>query len=348
MNAFGISASNADGTFNLEGEAVIELSVAAVLMAGLTVIFYLTGRLFLSWQWSVVVALGAALGTQIWSTATRGLWSETWGIFLIGIVILMLIRNELRLHRLRPVLLASLLAWTYFVRPTNSIPILAVSIYIFLFQRKIFGRYVMIGTMWLAVFIAYSWYHFHDVLPHYYLYSLFGLDTFWVALAGNLISPARGLLIFVPIVVFVIYLTVRYRRQLEHRRLVVLSLVVIAAHLLMMAAFSFWVAGHSYGPRYSTALVPWFVLLGILGIRAMVSAREPRVSETRSLARRGRAELAAGAALLFISVFMNAQGAIFPRTYAWNAGPPDVGTNFERVWDWRDPQFMAGIKGYFH
>ena len=345
MNAFGISASNADGTFNLEGETVIELCIAAVLMAGLTVIFYLTGRLFLSRSWSVLIALGAALGTQVWSTATRALWSETWGILLMGIVILMLVRHELGLHRLRPVLLASLLAWMYFVRPTNSIPILAVSIYLLLSQRKIFSWYVITGLVWLAGFVAYSWYHFHDWLPHYYLYAQFGLSTFWVALAGNLISPARGLLIFVPVVVFVFYLLVRYRRELEHRRLAVLSLAVIFAHLLLISCFSFWVGGASYGPRYSTTLVPWFVLLSILGIKAMLAARTADAGKTRAFAR--RAELAAGGVLLFISVFINAQGAIFQSTYNWNAGPPDVGIAFERVWDWKDPQFLMGIRKYF-
>lgn len=345
MNAFGFSASNADGTFNLEGETVIELAIAALLMAGLTVIFYLTGRLLLSRSWSILVALGAALGTQVWSTATRALWSETWGTLLVGIVILMIVRHELGLHRLRPVLLASLMAWMYFVRPTNSIPILAVSIYLLLFERKIFSWYVITGLVWLAGFVAYSWYHFHDWLPHYYLYAQFGLSTFWVALAGNLISPSRGLLIFVPVIVFVFYLPVRYRRELEHRRLAVLSLAVIFAHLLLISCFSFWVGGASYGPRYSTALVPWFVLLSILGIKAMLAARAADAGKTRAFAR--RAELAAGGALLFISVFINAQGAIFQSTYSWNAGPPDVGIAFERVWDWRDAQFLVGIKKYF-
>lgn len=346
MNAVGISASNADGTFNLNGETVIELFIAAVLMAGLTVIFYLTGRFFLSRCWSVLIALGAALGTQVWSTATRALWSETWGILLMGIVILMLVRHELGLHRLRPVLLASLMAWMYFVRPTNSIQILAVSIYVLLSARKIFIWYVITGGVWLAGFVAYSWYHFHDWLPHYYLYAQFGLSTFWVALAGHLISPSRGLLIFVPVVVFVFYLLARYRNELEHRRLAILSLAVIFAHLLLISCFSFWVGGASFGPRYSTALVPWFVLLSILGIKAMLTARAANAGKSRSLPR--RVELAAGALLLFISVFMNAQGAIFQSTYSWNAGPPDVGIAFERVWDWKDPQFLVGIKEYFH
>lgn len=346
LNTFNISASNADGSFNLAGETTIEVFIAAVLMAALTVIFYLVGRLFLSRRLSVVVALGGAFGTQIWSTATRGLWSDTWGIFLAGIVILMLVRQERQLHRLRPVLLATILAWMYFVRPTNVIPILGISIYVFLYQRKILGFYVTTGLVWLAGFVAYSWYHFHDVLPHYYHNNGFGFATYWVALAGNLVSPSRGLLIFVPIVIFIGYLLVRYWSELEQRRLAILSLGVVFAHLLLIACFPYWVGGHSYGPRFTTGLVPWFTLLGILGLKAMLSARARRPGEARSFGQ--RTELVAGVAALLLSVFMNAQGALFPGTYSWNGGPPDVGTNFERVWDWKDPQFLAGIRNHYH
>lgn len=78
----------------------------------------------------------------------------------------------------------------------------------------------------------------------------------------------------------------------------------------------------------------------------MLTSREWHPVQSRSFTR--WAELSAGGMLLFISVFMNAQGAIFQSTYTWNAGPPDVGIKFERVWDWRDPQFLVGIKEYFH
>ena len=345
MNAFGISASNADGTFNLAGETQMEVLIATVLMAGLAVIFYVTARMFLARGWSVLIALGATFGTQVWSTASRALWQETWSIFLLGIVILMLLRHEFGYSRLRPVLLATIFAWMYFVRPTNALPILAISIYIALYQRKILAPYVVTGVVWFAAFIAFSWYHFHDWLPHYYLYAVFGFSTFWTALAGHLISPSRGFLIFVPVVLFTLYLLARYRSRLEQHRLVVLSLTVIVLHVLIHSTFGFWVAGASYGPRYMTGLIPWFVLLSALGIKAMLGAHKDAVSKRYSLGR--IAETAAGIVLLSISVFINAQGAIFQSTYEWNGRPPPVESNFERVWDWNDPEFLVGIKEYF-
>ena len=97
------------------------------------------------------------------------MWTETWGVLLLGVVVWMLLRSETSGRRLNPFLLGTLLAWTYFVRPTNAVPILAISVYLFLYQRQTFIRYSVTGAVWLAIFVAYSWYHFHQVLPNYYL-----------------------------------------------------------------------------------------------------------------------------------------------------------------------------------
>src|SRR6266536_1932077 len=115
MNVFGISAANPDGTYNAEGEAKIEATLAALLMATLAVIIFFTSRLLLPVGWSALLALSSALGTQIYSTTSRALWSDTWGIFLLGFVIWMLLAQETGKRSIRPILLASLLSWTYFV-----------------------------------------------------------------------------------------------------------------------------------------------------------------------------------------------------------------------------------------
>src|SRR6185295_10995456 len=117
----------------------------------------------------LVLAVGAALGTQVWSTASRALWSDTWAILLLGITIYLLLADAVGRRRLNPFLLATLLAWTYFVRPTNSISVAAVSLYIFLERRDQFVRFGLTGLAWLAAFVLYSWYHFHQLLPKYFL-----------------------------------------------------------------------------------------------------------------------------------------------------------------------------------
>lgn len=340
LNAFGLSAVGDDDTYDNQGEVKIEATLTAFLMAALSCLFFYTARLILPIKWSVFVALCGALGTQVYSTASRAMWSHTWGILLLGIVVFLLLRLEARQRSFSPVLMASLLSWLYFVRPTFAVSILAISVYLFLFQRRLFPRYAVTGALWLAVFVLYSWTHFGQLLPSYYLVSRLEPDNFPEALAANLISPSRGLLIYVPALLFVAFLLVRYRHQLVHRRLVRLSLVVIVADMSVVSAFPQWWAGHCFGPRFMTGSVPWFVLLGALALRASLKWRGARAAN--SLAS-WRAQFAFGIALPVLSVFINANGAIQQATWEWNEGPPiNVDLYPERVWDWGQPQFLAG------
>jgi hypothetical protein len=339
MNLFGISAANSDGTYSKRGDAIIQCSLAAILMAAYASLIFFTSRLLLPLKWSLILAVGGALGTQVWSTASRALWSDTWGILLIGVVVYLLLAHETAKHSLRPVLLASLLAWSYFVRPTNSLPIVAVTIYMIAFHRRLLLGYFATGIIWLALFVAYSWSHFGQLLPNYYLASRLNFETFGKALATNLISPSRGLLVFVPVLIFVAYLLIRYAKSVASRRLLLLSLSVIASHLIVVSAFPHWWAGHSYGPRFTTGLVPWFVLLGILAVKARLTRHEGRT--WKELPAGLKAELALGLLLLVSSVVINMRGATSNGTKIWNSSPVDVDVQPERVWDWAHPQFLS-------
>ena len=341
MNMLGISAAHADGTYDPSGEVLIQARLAALLMAGLACVFYFASRLLLPPGWSVLASLSAALGTQIWSTASRALWSETWGILLLGFVVLCLMAQETGRYRLRPALLASLLAWTYFTRPTFALPIVAITIYILLYHRRLFFTYAVVGAAWFALFATYSWYHFRQLLPNYYfVYQHFSARTLGEALLGNLVSPSRGLLIFVPVLFFIGYLSIRYWSTLPLKRLVVLSLAVIVTHLIVVSSHSPWYGGHCYGPRYSTGIVPWFFVLAATGLQAYrVSGKASSSSAWGTLSR--RLEVTIGALLLLVSVTINGLGATSHATWLWNSRPINVDEYPDRVWDWRHPQFLA-------
>ena len=339
MNAAGVSAAAPDGSYSREGEGKIEARLAALLMAGLAVVFFLTARSLLPFWWSLLVAYASALGTQVWSTASRAMWSDTWGILILGLVVWQLVRVEVKGDRLRPVLLATLLSWLYFVRPTYSIPIVAVTVYVLLYRRAAFIRFALAGGAWLAAFVGYSQYHFGRALPGYYQADRLSFETFWLALAGNLISPSRGLLIFVPVLFFVAYLLLRYRAGLAVPRLVTLGLCVVVVHLIVISGFSHWYGGHCFGPRFSTGLVPW---LSLLGTAAVAARRRRREAEAGTASRRRwRVEWTFGAILLLCSMTINGLGATAHRTWLWNIRPVDVDQKPERVWDWGDPQFLA-------
>jgi hypothetical protein len=341
LNAFGLSAANSDGTYNPEGEQKIESILAALLMAALTVIFFYTSRLVLPLTWSLVLAVGGAFGTQIFSTASRVLWTDTWGTLLLGIALFLILRRELNQGKLNGVILATLLAWSYFARPTYSVHIVAITIYILLYQRKCFLKYAVTGTCWLLLFFLYSWHNFHKLLPSYYSASRLYFGVFWTSLAANTVSPGRGLLVFVPSLFFVGYLLARYRRELAYPRIVLLGLLVIVFHLAVMSCFGHWWGGYSFGPRFSTGLVPWFVVLAILGVQARKIWLEKYSGVVRSVGK--KLELSAGAALLFVSIAINTLGAVDRKTDLWNIRPRNIDQFPERTWDWRQPQFLAGF-----
>jgi hypothetical protein len=339
MNMFGVSAANADGTYNPAGEERIQISLAAILMAALACVFFCTARLVLAVRWSAIIALGGTLGTQIWSTTSRGMWSETWGTLLLAIVLLMLLKQDLRKGTISPVILGTLVSWLYFVRPTYSFHIFAITLYLVLFHREHLVRYLITGAAWLAGFMIYSWHIYHQLVPSYYRVSRLHFAVVWAGLAGNLLSPSRGVLIYVPLILFVGYLLVIYRREIKFPKLVLLTLLVIACHLFVTSATQQWWGGHAFGARFTTGLVPWFVLLAIIGVQAMLVRRNSGSSSNV----KHRIELAAGAAFLLVSITINGLGATDRATWTWNMRPSNIDQHPERLWDWRQPQFLAGF-----
>ena len=179
-----------------------------------------------------------------------------------------------------------------------------------------------------------------SILPNYYfVYQHFGSTPAWLALLGNLLSPSRGLLVFVPVLFFVGYLLLRYWATLPMRRLVVLSLVVICVHLIVVSLHSPWYGGHCYGPRYSTGIVPWFYLLAVAGLQARRQSANEQTSRRQSIRR--QLEASVGVLLLLLSVTINALGATSHATWLWNSRPVNVDQQPDRVWDWKHPQFLA-------
>ena len=338
LRSFGINAKDASGTY---GEMTIQTSLAALLMAALALVFFCTARLVLTTLWSSIIALGGAFGTQVWSTASRGLWTHTWELLLIGVVIFLLLESETGRRKLKPVLLATVLAWAYFVRPTSSIALAAVFVYLLLCHRRALMWYALMLAVWFAGFIAYSWHNFGKILPSYYAASRLNFSGFTTALAGNLISPSRGLLIFVPWILFSMYLLVRYRHYLGCRRLVWLSLAILAGNLIVVSSFPHWWGGRSYGPRLTTDLLPWLVLLTIIGVKAMLKWRSEHQGNVSLVT--WKIELALGALLLALSIFSHGRGATSDSTLRWNDYPKDDAAMEAKIWDWKQAQFLAGL-----
>jgi len=338
MRLTGVSAANEDDTYNVPGEVRIERGQAALLMAFAACVFFLLGRQYLLRAWSAAIAIGGALATPVWSTASRVMWDHTWSLLLLSTLALVLVRCEAG-RGVNPWLLGTLISWLFFVRPANALVVVVVTSYLLLYQRRVALRYILTGVAWAGLFACYSWIHFGSLLPmyirHHAGYKLHLGRNVWSGLAGILVSPSRGLLIFLPSVIFVCWLLLVFRKHLSSRRLVWLAIACIVATVVMYASYIDWGGGHGFGARYMTDIVPWVVLLAILSVAAALRWQTERPG--RSL----RRYVVFGIVVTVLGVAVNAPGALSQSASRWNAEPDDVNDYPERLWDWHRPQFLA-------
>lgn len=327
----GLSPANQGHRYEFGGEIIIQKILAAIVTATTVTVMFWCAALVLSLPWSALVAVGAGLGTQIWSTASRAMWEHTWEILLAALVIHLLMSAEIRKTRLRPVLLATLLSWMFFVRPTGAIPAVCVSVYVFARWRASFIPLVLIGALWAAAFVAYSMRIFGTVVPFYYLSNdPLGLGFHpAMGLYGILLSPSRGVLVYCPVLAWVLLLTMLQWRWLRARGLVAASLCVIGGIVFASAAHPEWWGGSCYGPRLLTDAAPWFIVLAIMAIDATLAS---------SLGWR-KPLYAIGLLLMSVSIAINGYGAWSVATMRWNFSGPSPAI----MLDWSRPQFIAGL-----
>jgi hypothetical protein len=342
LNQYGLAPVGADQVYDQNGELAIQGRIAALLMAVFAAWVFLTAYLLTgSLRWSYVLALGTALGTQIWSTASRVLWSHTWGVLLLGLAILYLVGGEQRRWRVNPVVLATLMAWTFLVRPTNAIACAVVGIYVVLRLRPILMGYLATSLLWIGAFVLYSEYYFGTLVPAEYQqgggFELNAANQLQ-ALAGLLVSPSRGLLIFCPVLLVVLFWLIRHWRLMPSHALVLVAASICALQLVLVSSWKVWWGGFAYGPRLLTDLVPW---LALLAIAAVVAWRRAGDAGTAARRRVRGAELLIAGVLLGLSVAINWRGATSFATAWWNAYPVSLEVAPGRVWDWSQPQFLA-------
>ena len=94
-----------------------------------------------------------------------------------------------------------------------------------------------------------------------------------VSLPGMLYSPARGLVWFVPAAFLGLAGAAWFARR--HTQLAVMSLVLIAGHVLIFSAWWMWWSGWGWGPRFLVPIMPFIVLMALpvleaAGSRAIV------------------------------------------------------------------------------
>jgi len=311
--------------------SLIEMEVASFLLAVTAVMMYFIARRFLPVKRAVLLALLFALATSAYSVAGRAVWQHTPSMLLLTIIIYMLLRAGGG-HDPRP----SLAGWVglpvalaYTVRPTDALFVAVFTLYVAVRHRRYLVYYLLAAAPVAVAFIAYDYSVYHTLFSPYYRSDLIGFyPQNWpkmaMALAGNLISPSRGLLVFTPVFLFAIVSMLRMKWKVP---LAPWLAVLALAHWIVVSSYiSNWWAGHSYGPRFFTDITPIFALFLI-----------PWFEQWDGLSRFARV---AFVTLALIGFAIHLRGGWSQAVIQWNVDPVNIDAHPERNWDWSDPPFL--------
>jgi len=310
----------------------VEIIVASFIVALTTVLMYFIGRQFLSQRHSFLLACVFAFCTPAWSTASRALWQHGPSMLMLATALLILL-----LARGRPYLaqFASLpLAFSFVVRPTNALSIVGLTLYVAVRHRKYLLQYLAWSLLVVVPFVWYNLLLYHSPIPPYFSPQKVGASAHLLeGLVGNLVSPARGLFVFCPVLAFSIWGMIMSAKARHDRLLPLILIGVVVSHWFVISSFPDWHGGHSFGPRYFTDVVPFLVYFMI-----PVAAR---FSETSGSLRNWLLSLFV--LLVAASLLINLNGAVNKATYLWNSVPTDIDKTPRRLWDWTDLQFLRGL-----
>ncbi len=182
---------------------ICEKFVAAFLTALGAVLMLLLLERIASPPWPWILTLVFALGTNTWATSSQALWQHSGGELLIVAASYCLVRWREDSPGRRWLLLAgSAAGLAMAVRPTNVLAAAAVCFGLLVCFRsfRILAAFAAPGLVCGLLLMAYNLAAYGSLRGGYGI--LFLTDDVPRAMAGLLISPARGLLIYSPVLIF--------------------------------------------------------------------------------------------------------------------------------------------------
>lgn len=310
--------------------AKIEKIAASFISALAAALFYLLVSLRLNRLRSSLLTFIFAFSTPMLSTASRALWQHGLSALCLTTALWLILRGPQ--NKWRMFFISALLGFSYVVRPTNSLSVFFLTLYILLNYRKSLVFYFTGLLIPISILVIDSLRVYHSALPPYYLPQRLGANlNFFNALLANLISPNRGIFISTPIFlvsVFGIYLMVRNGRMVLNSIEPYLAIILIT-HWITISAFDNWYGGWSLGPRFFTDMTPYLVFFLI-----------PVLEENRLWSLQGW-KIVFGAALV-LSTLVHFRYVTSTYPMMWNGKPIAIVDAPERVWDLSDLQLLRG------
>jgi hypothetical protein len=326
-----IDASIAGGQTN-----ALDPLVASIYTAGAAALLVLiAGEVGARSRAAIATGLLFAFGTAAWSTTSRSLWMHGPLMFFVTLSLwLLLVARRARRPALWYAGAGAASAFSIVVRPTAAIITVAFAAFVAVDDRRRMAPMAAGGASVAVLAAGLNVALFGSPLPDYLRLSTLVLSgTTLEALAGNVVSPARGLLVYSPIFLLVPVGVYRHRQKGEWFALDLALGAAIVVHLVVVSCFPHWWGGFGYGPRFMSDVLPlltWF----------LVPVLDAVVERDVHTPRRPTWLLVAVLTTVAWSVFVNARGAVDEAVVRWNVEPVHVDQQPSRLWDWSDPPFL--------
>lgn len=326
----------------------LERLVASIVIALAALVMCLVGyeRAIGSPARRLAVGSGAALvfafATPAWTTGSRALWQHGPVMLMLSIALLLARRADTRGRGLAP--LGVVLGFAYVTRPTAALAVVAFTAWAAVRHRHRLSGYLSgLGVVLLGLGLV-NRKLYGSILSPYYRPGREGSNPHpFDALAGNLVSPGRGLFTWSPILLLGLVGAVVLVRRRRVTALDVTVWLLVAAHwvAISLGAPQWW-GGYTIGPRLFSDVVPLLVFMA-LPLFDEVEAAPGRPPRWTAAPRAARVAAAAGVLVLLVpSVLVEVEGAFLRAMWCWNKDHT-VDETPSAVWLWRDGQLFAGL-----
>ena len=317
---------------DMADDDALQNALSAITTSLSFIFVYMICRCYLYYYYSFLVSSAFLFGSSLISTMGTALWSTNLTVVFNLLSLLIIVYDQRQKNEINPYLLGLFLFSAYLCRPTASIFVIVVLFYILAMRRNFFIRLLIVFMLLLALFVLFSLKEYGQILPDYYLPSRLSTNTFWLALYGNLLSPARGILVLSPFLILVLVGLIYYFRQLRREALLWVAIGWFVLHLIAISKYPHWWGGCSFGSRLLTDAIPALILCTIL---VWDRASNLLPSSMR------RAAISLFILLSIVGILINTyQGLYNTYIHAWNAFPL-IDTNPNYLFDWKYPQFLA-------
>ncbi len=236
---------------------VMEKLVASLLTAAAVGLLYLLLRRRAPPWVALLLACAFGFGTTTWVISSQALWQHGLGELLLIGALLLLTGPASSGRALAAGLLCGLLASN---RPPDAVLALALGVYGLGWARRSAPLFAAAAAFPPALALAYNLSVAANLAGGY---GISGRASFFEhallpGLAGLLLSPTRGLLVFSPFLLFLPPGLPRELRQSPYRRLELLLCGAAALQILLYAKAD-WRQGAAWGPRWLTDVLPILV-----------------------------------------------------------------------------------------